>query len=78
MCNRFRMTASAEELSRRYGFEVRHPEHVDLPPPELFPDKPAYVVRQVDRGRALDVLWLERDPGRARARDGEWLSQQIL
>ena len=56
MCNRFRMTASAEELSRRYGFEVRHPEHVDLPPPELFPDKPAYVVRQVDRGRALDVM----------------------
>ena len=56
MCNRFRMTASQRELAARYGVEAPYPEDLDLPPPELFPDKPAYVVRRADGARALDVM----------------------
>ena len=56
MCNRFRMTANQRELAARYGVEAPYPEDLTIPPPELFPDKPAYVVRQADGGRALDVM----------------------
>lgn len=45
MCNRFRMTAKQAELAAGYGITVPYPEDVTLPPPELFPKRPAWVVR---------------------------------
>ena len=40
MCNRYRMTASRIEILNRYGVEAFE-EPQTLPPPELFPKKPA-------------------------------------
>lgn len=55
MCNRYRMSASRIEMLSRYGVEAfLEPE--TLPPPELFPKKPAYVIRQQDRTRIADVM----------------------
>lgn len=56
MCNRYRMTAKQAELAARYGVEPIYPEDVTYPPPELFPKKLAYVVRQSDKGRLLDTM----------------------
>lgn len=54
MCNRYRMTASRAEVAARYGYPVViEPERV--PPPELFPEKPAWIVREEDGRRLLDV-----------------------
>jgi putative SOS response-associated peptidase YedK len=56
MCNRFRMTAKQAELAARYGVEPIYPEDATFPPPELFPDRPAWVVRQGASGRLLDTM----------------------
>lgn len=54
MCNRYRMTASRAEIAARYGYPVVvEPE--TLPPPELFPKKPAWIVLQEDGTRILEV-----------------------
>lgn len=50
------MTASRAALAKRYGIEVPEEEHANLPPPELFPKKPAWIVRAAEAGRALDVM----------------------
>ena len=55
MCNRYRMTAKQAELALRYGIEPIYPEDVTLPPPELFPKRPAWVVREDGGRRVLDV-----------------------
>ncbi len=56
MCNRYRMSASQADLARRYGIEVPYPEDESYPPSELFPDKPAWVVREEEGRRAFDVM----------------------
>ena len=55
MCNRYRMTASRRALAERYGIAVE-PEYEDLPPPELFPKRPAWVVRQTEAGRTAEIM----------------------
>lgn len=56
MCNRYRMSAKQIELAKRYGVEPIYPEEVNYPPGELFPKKPAWIVRQSKAGPALDVM----------------------
>ncbi|QNE31172.1 DUF159 family protein [Sphingomonas sp. NBWT7] len=56
MCNRYRMTAKQAELAGRYGIVAPYPDDLTIPPPELFPDKPAYVVREADGARKLDTM----------------------
>lgn len=55
MCNRYRMTAAKAALAARFGIEAE-PGFDKLPPPELFPKKPAWVVRQDADRRVLDVM----------------------
>lgn len=55
MCNRYRMTASRIDMLRRYGVETFE-EPQTLPPPELFPKKPAYVIRQHNGVRMVDTM----------------------
>ena len=55
MCNRYRVTADDTALITRYGVSPLS-EYERLPPLELFPKKPAYVVRNGDAGRQLDVM----------------------
>ncbi len=56
MCNRYRMTESQAALAARYGIAAPFPPDHTIPPPELFPEKPAWVVRDDDGARALDVM----------------------
>lgn len=56
MCNRYRMTEAQIALAARYGVQAPFPPDHTIPPPELFPDKPAFVVRQQDDGRVLDAM----------------------
>lgn len=56
MCNRFRMTAKQAELAARYGVASPYPEDLTIPPPELFPKRPAWVVRREDGAPRLDVM----------------------
>lgn len=56
MCNRYRMSASQADLAKRYGIAVPYPEDESYTPSELFPDKPAWVVRQQDGHRIVDVM----------------------
>ncbi|WP_277978857.1 SOS response-associated peptidase family protein [Sphingomonas phyllosphaerae] len=56
MCNRYRMTEAQFALATRYGVAVPFPPDLEVPPPELFPDRPAYVVRETNAGRALDAM----------------------
>ena len=53
MCNRFRMTANQAELAKRYGIEVPNPPDETYPPPELFPERLGWIVRQGNEGREL-------------------------
>jgi putative SOS response-associated peptidase YedK len=55
MCNRYRMTAGRRAIAERYGIEVE-PEYANLPPPELFPKRPEWVVREVEGVRELVVM----------------------
>lgn len=55
MCNRYALSVPAASLFPRYN--VNEPANpVAAPAAELFPRKPAYVVREVDRVRILDVM----------------------
>ena len=56
MCNRYRMTARQAELMARYGVAAPYPEDLTIPPPELFPKRPAWVVCEEDGVRTLDVM----------------------
>ena len=56
MCNRYAMSANMAELATRYSVKLPEREDVTLPPPELFPDKPALVVREEDGARLLDTM----------------------
>ena len=56
MCNRYRMTAKQAELAAAYGITAPYPADITIPPPELFPKRPAYVVRQHDSVRVLDAM----------------------
>lgn len=57
MCNRFRMTASRIELLKRFSIDGQAEiDPVGLPPPELFPKRPAFVVKQADGVRQLAVM----------------------
>lgn len=56
MCNRYRMTAAQAELATRYGAGPIYPPDLDLPPPELFPKRPAFIVREQDGARGLDIM----------------------
>lgn len=66
MCNRYRMTAAQAELATRYGVAVPFPPDLTIPPPELFPKRAAWVVREEAGQRALDVMtwgWPRTVPG---------------
>ncbi|MGN7161692.1 SOS response-associated peptidase [Sphingomonas sp. SAFR-052] len=55
MCNRYSLSVPAASLFPRYNAkEAANP--VALPTPELFPRKPAYVIRNADGVRTLDVM----------------------
>jgi putative SOS response-associated peptidase YedK len=58
MCNRFRVTAKQLELAQRYGVDpaTLMPDPEPLPPPELFPKKAGWVVRNADGQLKLDVM----------------------
>ena len=58
MCNRYRMSAKQAEVAIQFGIEpaLIMPEPGPLPPPELSPKRPAYVVRKEDGNRLLDVM----------------------
>jgi len=56
MCNRYRMTANQAELAARYGVEPIYPQDVIFPPPELLPDRRAWVARNDENGRVLDAM----------------------
>ena len=57
MCNRYRMTAKEVDLARTFGIDLPYPEPEKLPPPELFPKRPAWVVRHNDAdAKLLDVM----------------------
>lgn len=56
MCNRYRMTADEHALAMRYGFNRPFVEPRTLPGSELFPKKPAYVVRGELGQRLLDTM----------------------
>jgi putative SOS response-associated peptidase YedK len=57
VCNRYRMTAKELELARHFGIDVSKllPEE-QLPPPELFPKRIGWIVRQQDGQRSLAAM----------------------
>ena len=58
MCNRYRMTAKQQELALKFGIDpaLIMPEPDPLPPPELFPKRIGWVVRQEEGRRVLDTM----------------------
>jgi len=56
MCNRYRMTASQFDAARALNIPLPFDEYPNLPPLELFPRKPAWVARDRNRRRILDVM----------------------
>jgi putative SOS response-associated peptidase YedK len=56
MCNRYRMTAKQAELAARFGVEPIYAPDESFPPPELFPKKTGWVVREQDGARRLDMM----------------------
>ena len=56
MCNRYRMTAHQFDVARALGIALPFDEYPNLPPPELFPKKSAWVAREADGRRSLDVM----------------------
>ena len=70
MCNRYRMTAKQAELAERFGIDpaLIMPEPERLPPPELFPKRSAYVIRNESGRRVLDVMtWGFPPPANSRS-----------
>lgn len=56
MCNRYRMTARNFDVARALNIALPFDDYPNLPPPELFPRKHAWVAREVDGRRILDVM----------------------
>ena len=58
MCNRYRVSAKQLELAERFGIDPRTlmPEPDPLPPPELFPKRPGWLVRKDAGELHLDVM----------------------
>ena len=50
------MTASRFEATRALGIALPFDEHATLAPPGLFPENPAWVARERDGRRIVDVL----------------------
>ncbi len=50
------MTADEAAIANRYGFTKPFNEQRDLPPHEIFPRKPAYVIREAGGGRRVDTM----------------------
>lgn len=70
------MTAKQAELASRYGVAVPHPEDLTIPPPELFPDRPSWIVRQDGCARVLDVAsW--GFPTQVRGASGKLLEKSV-
>jgi putative SOS response-associated peptidase YedK len=68
MCNRYRMTAKVAELAARFGVAAPYPPDLVVPPPELFPKRSAWIVRDADGTRTLDVaVWGFPPPAAAKA-----------
>lgn len=55
MCNRYRMTANQAELAARYGI-VGFPPDLQLPPPELFPKRTAWTIRDEGGARIAEPM----------------------
>jgi putative SOS response-associated peptidase YedK len=55
MCNRYRMTANRAELAARYGI-IGFPPDLQLPPPELFPKRMAWTIRDEDGERVPEPM----------------------
>lgn len=55
MCNRYALSVPAASLFPRYN-ATQPANPVAAPTPELFPRKPAYVVRDADGVRIIDVM----------------------
>lgn len=67
MCNRYRMSAKQSELAAKFGFRIV-PDPDPLPPPELFPRRAAWVVRNLDSLPAAEVMtWGFPPPPQGRA-----------
>lgn len=78
MCNRYRMTSKQDELALRFGIDpaLIMPEPGPLPPPELFPDKPGWMVREEEGRRVLDVAsW--GFPTQVRGASGKMLDKKV-
>lgn len=76
MCNRYRMTAKQAELAARYGVIAPYPEDLTVPPPELFPARLAWTVREL-AGRQLEPMkwgWPRTLPGK---RPGKTVTTQV-
>jgi putative SOS response-associated peptidase YedK len=58
MCNRYRVSAKQIEIAKRFGVDIDRlmPEPERLPPPELFPRRMGWVVRNEAGERILDVM----------------------
>jgi len=58
MCNRYRMSAKQVEVARAFGVpeHLIMPEPEPLPPPELFPKRIGWVVRQDGGARILEAM----------------------
>ena len=70
MCNRYRMSAKQEDLALRFGVDeaLILPEPDPLPPPELFPRRIGWVVREDAGRRMLDTMrWGFPPPAAGRA-----------
>lgn len=50
------MTASQAELATRYGVTVPYPPDLDIPPPELFPKRMAWTIREVAGARVKEPM----------------------
>jgi putative SOS response-associated peptidase YedK len=57
MCNRYRMSAKQAEVARACGFDLPYmPDETYPPPAEIFPKRPAYVVRDEAGQRTIDTM----------------------
>lgn len=69
MCNRYRVSAKQRELMDRYGIPGAEPDSVTLPPPEIFPKRPGWVVVKGREGsrRLGPMTWGFPPPAAAKA-----------
>jgi putative SOS response-associated peptidase YedK len=56
MCNRYRLTANRADLATTFGITLPFAEDLALPAPDLFPKRPALVVRAEGGDRRFDVM----------------------